>query len=68
MARRRTPPRPLVRVLSPLRDFLRLEASGAILIAVGAVAALLWANSPWSDSYRHLWESRASLTIACCVQ
>ncbi|MBI5088114.1 MAG: Na+/H+ antiporter NhaA, partial [Actinobacteria bacterium] len=60
-ARRRSP---LVRMLSPLRDFLATEASGAILLAGAAVAALIWANSPWSGSYTDLWESRAGVTIA----
>ncbi len=55
---------PLVRILSPLRDFLALEASGAVLIAVAAVAALIWANSPWSRSYEQLWDSRAAISIA----
>ncbi|MEO7370052.1 MAG: Na+/H+ antiporter NhaA, partial [Ilumatobacteraceae bacterium] len=54
---------PIVRVLSPLRDFLALEASGAILLAVAAVAALVWANSPWSHAYDSLWTSRASLSM-----
>ncbi|MGD9997337.1 MAG: Na+/H+ antiporter NhaA [Ilumatobacteraceae bacterium] len=56
--------RPLVRLLSPLRDFLATEASGAILLAGAAVAALVWANSPWSGSYTDLWESHAAITIA----
>ena len=50
--------------MSPLRDFLALEAAGAILIAAGALAALIWANSPWSASYDSLWASRASLAVA----
>ena len=60
----RRPRSPIVRVLSPLRDFLATEASGAILLAGGAVAALIWANSPWSGSYESLWSSRAAITIA----
>ena len=55
---------PIVRLMSPLRDFLALEAAGAILIAAGALAALIWANSPWSASYDSLWASRASLAVA----
>ena len=54
---------PLVRALSPVRDFLRTETAGAALIAVGAIAALIWANSPWSGSYRDLWATHASLSI-----
>lgn len=31
-----------IRALSPLRDFLRTEASGATLLALGAISALIW--------------------------
>ncbi len=54
---------PIVRLLSPLRDFLDTEALGAILLAGGAVIALAWANSPWSQSYVDLWESRAAVSV-----
>ena len=46
-----------MRRLAPLRDFLRTEAAGGALLAAGTVAALAWANSPWSGAYRSLWES-----------
>lgn len=55
---------PVVRVLLPLRDFLATEAAGAVLLAAAAVAALVWANSPWSASYENLWTSRASFSVA----
>lgn len=55
---------PLVRLLSPLRDFLHTETAGAVLLAGGAVLALAWANSPWSGSYERLWSSSASLSFA----
>jgi Na+:H+ antiporter, NhaA family len=55
---------PVVRVLSPLRDFLATEAASAILLAAAAVAALVWANSPWSASYENLWTTRAAFTVA----
>ena len=35
-------------------DTLRAENTGAILLLLGAVVALVWANSPWGDSYRTL--------------
>ncbi|MEY3092466.1 MAG: Na+/H+ antiporter NhaA [Actinomycetota bacterium] len=53
-----------VKRLSPLRDFLHTESAGAILLAASALAALVWANSPWSDSYDSLWESRLVLSFA----
>ncbi len=55
---------PIVRMLSPLRDFLDTEASGAILLAGGAGVALIWANSPWSQSYEDLWNARAAISVA----
>lgn len=53
-----------VRLLSPLRDFLHAEAAGAVLLAAGAVIALVWANSPWSASYESVWSSRIAVTVA----
>ena len=32
-------------------DILRKETIGGMLLLAGAVAALIWANSPWGDSY-----------------
>jgi Na+:H+ antiporter, NhaA family len=51
------------RALSPLRDFMRTEAAGGVLLAVGAVIALTWANSPWSTSYEQLWTTPVSITV-----
>ena len=31
---------------------------------VAAVAALVWANSPWGDSYHHLWHAKLSIGVA----
>jgi len=53
-----------VRLLSPFRDFLKTETSGAILLASSAIVALIWANSPWSESYDSLWSSQFAITVA----
>ena len=37
-----------------LADVLRTERAGGILLLLGAVAALVWINSPWGDSYTGL--------------
>jgi NhaA family Na+:H+ antiporter len=50
-------------LLSPLRDFLHTESAGGILLAIGAVAAMIWANSPWSTSYEHFWTTSVSISI-----
>lgn len=43
-------------ILRPFQEFLHVEASGGILLLIATLAALLWANSSWADSYRHFWE------------
>ena len=58
----RHPGQPNTQALSPLRDFLRTEAAGGILLAIGAAVALIWANSPWSASYEKLWTTTFSIT------
>lgn len=34
-----------------LADLLRQETVGGMLLLIGAVVALVWANSPWSETY-----------------
>jgi len=41
----------------PVARFLRIEAAGGVLLLVGALIAVVWANSPWASSYVHLWET-----------
>ena len=42
-----------------LVDVLRTERAGGIMLLLGAVVAILWANSRWSESY----DSLSSFTI-----
>ncbi|PWR05682.1 Na+/H+ antiporter NhaA [Micromonospora acroterricola] len=37
-----------------LADVLRTETVGGALLLLGAVIALIWANSPWADAYTRL--------------
>jgi NhaA family Na+:H+ antiporter len=39
-----------------LADTLRTEKAGGVLLAVGAVVALVWANSPWHEAYQAVRE------------
>ena len=48
---------PIEVLLNPINEFLHKEASGGILLIICTVVALVWANSPWSDSYHHLWHT-----------
>ncbi len=38
-------------------EFTRLAASGGIVLLACTLIALIWANSPWSESYFHFWET-----------
>ena len=52
-----SPPSPIERMLSPIQEFLKLETSGGILLMLFTVIALIWANSPYSETYQHLWQT-----------
>src|SRR5678816_3266518 len=45
----------LTRARLPFQEFAQPGAFGAVLLFVATALALAWANSPWSDSYFHLW-------------
>jgi Na+/H+ antiporter NhaA len=60
----RTPRRGLLAQLSsPLRDFLGTESGSAGLLLGATLVALLWANSPWAESYHALWASTVSVRV-----
>ncbi len=54
-------PRPIDRILSPFEQFFRIEASGGILLLIATISALAWVNSPWSDSYQELWQTKITI-------
>jgi NhaA family Na+:H+ antiporter len=49
--------------MRPLQDFLHQEASAGLLLIAAAIVALIWANSPFSDSYFDLWNTEAIIRI-----
>jgi len=49
---------------APVRDFLSNETGGAMVLLAAAIAALVWANSPWSDSYETVWTTKLSIQIS----
>ena len=46
-----------------MRAFLGTETGSAIVLMAAAVLALLWANSPWSDSYETLWHTKLAVRV-----
>jgi NhaA family Na+:H+ antiporter len=49
------------RALRPFQRFVRAEAAGGLVLIACAVIALVWANSPWSESYFALWEAPVTI-------
>jgi NhaA family Na+:H+ antiporter len=47
--------------LTQLQSFLHHAAAGGVLLLMAAIVALIWANSPWSDSYSDFWQT--SITV-----
>ena len=48
---------------APVRDFLNTETGGAAVLLCAAVAALVWANSPWWESYESFWTTKLSISF-----
>ena len=48
---------------APAREFLTTEAGSAGLLLAATVAALVWANSPWSGAYESLLATEAGLSV-----
>jgi Na+/H+ antiporter NhaA len=48
---------------APVRDFLSTETGSAIVLLAATVVALLWANSPWSDSYDSVWTTELTFRL-----
>jgi NhaA family Na+:H+ antiporter len=46
-----------------VQHFLHTESAGGIVLLVGAVVALVWANSPWQASYESLWTTELALEL-----
>lgn len=42
-------------------DFIKSEVSGGAVLLVAAVAAMLWANAPFGDSYESFWQTKLTL-------
>jgi NhaA family Na+:H+ antiporter len=59
--------RRLARSVQPIVRFLHVEAAGGILLVAATLVALVWANSPWSDTYESLWSNRIRVEVGSYV-
>ena len=48
---------------APVRRFIATEAGSAGLLLAATIAALVWANAPFSSTYEELWTTDLSVTL-----
>jgi NhaA family Na+:H+ antiporter len=51
------------KTLAPVERFLAIEAASGVLLLLVAIVALLWANSPWQESYDALWHAQIGFRV-----
>lgn len=44
------------KIISPFQKFVKIESFSGILLLITTITALIWANSPYGESYRSLWQ------------
>ena len=45
-------------IFMPFQQFIKREKSAGVVLGISIVAAMLLANSPWSEEYFHLFEHK----------
>jgi Na+/H+ antiporter NhaA len=53
----------LPRLARPVREFIATQNPSAVLLLAATIAALVWANSPWSSSYEDLWGTTLEIRV-----
>jgi Na+:H+ antiporter, NhaA family len=54
---------PIDQILKPVSRFIHLEFTGGIVLFASVIIAIIWANTPWAESYHHLWETKFAVGI-----
>ena len=42
-------------LVMPIQEFIHIQGISSVVLLGAAIIALIWANSPWHDSYHHVW-------------
>lgn len=51
------------RFFATLERFLHIEAISGIVLLLAAAGALIWANSPFAESYAHVWHTPIGVSV-----
>src|SRR5215218_8237289 len=57
------PRTPIERLLGPFQRFTESETSGGIALMAATIVALIWANSPFWESYQRVWEENLRIGV-----
>lgn len=49
-------------LVMPIQQFIHIQGISSFFLLAAAIIALIWANSPWQDSYHHVWEMELALS------
>jgi NhaA family Na+:H+ antiporter len=52
---------PIDQLLKPVSKFIHQEYTSGIVLFLSVVVAIIWVNSPFQESYHHLWDIKFSL-------
>lgn len=52
------------RFVRPVQEYIETETAGAVVLVLAALGALVWANSPWHESYEELLETVIAVDLA----
>ncbi|TDE18024.1 Na+/H+ antiporter NhaA [Dyadobacter psychrotolerans] len=55
------PESPIDQILKPVSKFIHQEFTGGIILFVCVIIAIVWVNSPWAESYHHVWDTKLSV-------
>jgi Na+:H+ antiporter, NhaA family len=64
---KQAPSSPIDIIISPFTRFARTEAAGGIVLLASTIAALIWSNSPWHDTYHQLLETKVTVGFGSFV-
>ena len=46
----------------PIQEFIHIQGMSSVVLLLAAIVALVWANSPWHESYHHVWDMELNLS------
>lgn len=58
---------PIDQIIEPVSRFIHQEYTSGLLLIISVLIAIVWVNSPFSESYHHLWEINFSVGFGTAI-